>query len=277
MQLIGINLNWGLMGILFVQLYIYGYSFPNDPKFIKSLVFGLGVLEAIQTILATLDGYHWFAAGFGNVLTLNEPYISAFDSPFLDSIISLVVQFFFAYRIWVLTRSYLPVAAVVLGPEWQLEFRCGLLELLRSRSTLSNTNHTILRLVRITIETNSLTAGVAVLSLILFLSFRDQPTLNVPSAYVLGKLYTNTFLAMLNNRLLIAKDAKGVVSKFEWTFAVLPAMNTTALLSANSTKKSSRQHISVEIIQTQTLSVDPEMAIPLDELVATAPHQSHSG
>lgn len=72
------------------------------------------MLEFVQTLLATVDGFHWFAAGFGNMITLNDPYISAFDSPFLDSIISLVVQLFFAYRIWVLTRLYFLTGVVAL-------------------------------------------------------------------------------------------------------------------------------------------------------------------
>lgn len=72
------------------------------------------MLESVQTILATIDGFYWFATGFGNMITLNNPYISAFDSPFLDSVISLVVQFFFAYRIWVLTKSYILTAGVAI-------------------------------------------------------------------------------------------------------------------------------------------------------------------
>lgn len=63
------------------------------------------LLETLQTALSGTDLYHWFVSGFGNMDRLNAPHLSAFDVPIIGSIVSLVVQFFFVFRIWVLSRK----------------------------------------------------------------------------------------------------------------------------------------------------------------------------
>ncbi|THV00212.1 hypothetical protein K435DRAFT_751372 [Dendrothele bispora CBS 962.96] len=241
--IIGINVNWGLLGVAVVQLYIYHLSAPKDGKLIKTMVYVLGALEFIQSVLASVDSYHWFAAGFGNMKTLDDPYISAFDSPFLGGIIALMVQLFFCHRIWILHRSYIIVTvvaamsftqaagAMAVGIQGHIGGSLALIPkhlvaeilwlagsaladtliaitmtytLLKSRNNmLPASNKLILKIVRLIIETNTLTASIALLALICVLAFPDKPTLSVPVAYTFGKLYTNTFLAALNNRLLL--------------------------------------------------------------------------
>ncbi len=58
----------------------------------------------MQTALSGADLYYWFAAGFGNVDQLSTPYASPFDVPIMGSLVSLSVQSFFVYRIWVLSE-----------------------------------------------------------------------------------------------------------------------------------------------------------------------------
>lgn len=64
------------------------------------------------------------------------------------------------------------------------------------------TNDVIMRLVRLIVETNSLTAGIALFSVILFVVF---PTSNyfICPTLVIGKLYSNTLLVTFNNRVYI--------------------------------------------------------------------------
>ena len=47
-----------------------------------------------------------YASGFGNLIHLGNVNISPADTPILCGIIAAVVQFFFAYRIYTLRRSY---------------------------------------------------------------------------------------------------------------------------------------------------------------------------
>ena len=66
------------------------------------LVYSIFFLETVQTALSGADLYHWFAAGFGNLSYLISAYLSFFDVPIMGSMVSLSVQFYFAYRIFVL-------------------------------------------------------------------------------------------------------------------------------------------------------------------------------
>jgi len=112
---VGILLNWGLYGILVVQVYIYWTAFPSDQWHTKLLVYTLFVLDTLQSILLARDGFSIFAEGFGNLERLNEIGLVWFTVPILAALVSLIVECFFAYRIWVLSgRSpWIPSAVVV--------------------------------------------------------------------------------------------------------------------------------------------------------------------
>jgi len=95
--------NWTLYGALVVQLYVYSYNFPEDRKLLKLLAYGVFLLETLQTALNGADMYYWFVSGYGNMDHLSDPYASAFDVPIIGSIVAGAVQFFFVYRVWVLS------------------------------------------------------------------------------------------------------------------------------------------------------------------------------
>ncbi|KAH9071141.1 hypothetical protein EDB83DRAFT_2221234, partial [Lactarius deliciosus] len=101
--LLGALWNWSLYGVLVVQLYVYSYNFPGDRTLLKLLVYSVFLIETLQTALTGADLYYWLVSGFGNVERLTFPHLSGFDVPIIEAIVSLVVQFFFAYRIWVLS------------------------------------------------------------------------------------------------------------------------------------------------------------------------------
>ena len=65
--------------------------------------YGVFILETLQTALNGADMYYWFGSGFGNMDHLLDPYASAFDVPIIGSIVAGAVQFFFVYRVWVLS------------------------------------------------------------------------------------------------------------------------------------------------------------------------------
>lgn len=245
-QLLGIMFNWGLWGILTVQVFIYYLCF-NDKKIVQSLVYGLYILECIQTALATWDAYHWFCAGWGRIQVLNDPLASPYDSPLLDGLVGMFVQLFFCWRIRVLSKSNFisggiaaisiaqGVAGVVTGiragiigdlsrmrefliPELSVWLGGAALAdtliaitmttlLLRSRSHMKSSDFIISRIVTLTIETNSLSASVAIITLILFIAVPDYPLFICPP-YVLGKLYTNTLLVIFNNRIAMTRGTK---------------------------------------------------------------------
>jgi hypothetical protein len=67
------------------------------------LVYGILLLETLQTALSGRDLYYWFASGFGNMDHLEDPYAGPFDVPIIGSIVPGAVQSFFICRIWVLS------------------------------------------------------------------------------------------------------------------------------------------------------------------------------
>ncbi|KAH9064357.1 hypothetical protein EDB87DRAFT_1540349, partial [Lactarius vividus] len=66
-------------------------------------VYSVFLVEIMQTALTGTDLYHWFS-GFGNVEHLSH-HLFEFNVPIIDSVISLTVQLFFVYRIWIRTSS----------------------------------------------------------------------------------------------------------------------------------------------------------------------------
>ncbi|KAI9452257.1 hypothetical protein F5148DRAFT_515311 [Russula earlei] len=236
-QLLGGVWNWCLYGVLAVQTYVYSYNFSKDSRRVKCLVYGVFFLETLQTALSGADLYYWFASGFGKLDHLASPYLTFFDVPIIGSVVSLTVQFFFVYRIWVLSEKkswwlcFLIVLCSVVSSIGA--FTGGTLTHVRGRfvtgrilkmlaltwlvgNTVSDIliatamltqrksrvgsfrNHALVSIVRLTIESNIATTTVSVASLLMVALYPDK---NCTS--VLGKIYSNTLLVSLNNRILI--------------------------------------------------------------------------
>ncbi|KAJ6549827.1 hypothetical protein B0H19DRAFT_1159817 [Mycena capillaripes] len=237
--MVGICLNWGFMGLTVVQVYFYSTQFKSDPKTLKYLVWGLFVIDMLQTALVTADAFHWFVFGFGNMDRLNDTFLNSWDVPLLDSVISLVVQIFYCWRIYVLRKSFVfpvlitlvsvtqCVAGIVTAVKAHQLGKLSLIStevveqtiwlvgsavadvaiaivlswtLLRARNKQFGSSGVVTRIVQLTVETNALTASVAIIGLILFLAVPQHSTLVVPPTAIIGKLYTNCLIAVLNNR-----------------------------------------------------------------------------
>jgi len=244
--------NWCLYGALIVQLYVYSYNFPGDRRLIKLLVYGVFLTETLQTALSGADVYYWFVSGFGNMNHLASPYASAFDVPILGSVVSLTVQVFFAYRIWVLGGkeswwlslliclcSAVDATAAFAGGTYthvRGKFVHGqILKILALTWLIGNTvsdlliasamlyhltrrraretyfsSHALVRIVRLTIETNIVTTTVSIVATLMVAVFPEKNWYVCPTA-ILGKLYSNTLLVSLNNRISL-RDRSGVQS-----------------------------------------------------------------
>jgi len=208
-QLLGVMFNWGLWGILTVQVFIYYLCFEDKPL-VRCLVYGLYTLECLQTALATWDAYHWFCAGFGDLGILTKPLASPYDSPVIDAVVSLFVQLFFCWRIWVLSKSkimalviaFISIAQAAAGVTTGI--RAGIIDnlvlirgvltpelavwlggsaladtliaitmttlLLNSRGNMKSSDLIIQKIITLTIETNALSASVAIVTLVLFVA-----------------------------------------------------------------------------------------------------------
>ena len=68
-------------------------------------MYSIFLLETVQTGLSGADLYYWFVSGFGNTGHLTAPFASFVDVQMMGSVVSLSVQFFFVYRIFVLSEK----------------------------------------------------------------------------------------------------------------------------------------------------------------------------
>ncbi|PBK82338.1 hypothetical protein ARMGADRAFT_1038666 [Armillaria gallica] len=98
-------LNWELLGTLSVQLYLYYLAFPDDRRSIKYLVYGIYVIEFVQTMLISHDVFATFGYGFGDMDALTAEHLYWFTIPIMSAVAAGVGQVFYAYRIFVLSKS----------------------------------------------------------------------------------------------------------------------------------------------------------------------------
>ncbi|KAK0498681.1 hypothetical protein EDD18DRAFT_1375594 [Armillaria luteobubalina] len=241
--IVGFLLNWGLLGTLSVQLYLYYLAFPNDRRFIKYLVYGIYVIEFAQTMFATHDAFATFGYGFGDMDVLDRLNFSWLAVPVMSAVAAGVGQVFYAYRIFIVSNSRIipifiicisltsSVAALITGV---YSFRAGDLTgmdnqrmyiiagiwcgasalcdiliaicmtyyLMHRTTNFRRTRILVTNIIRLTIETGSVTAVVALLTFILFIAFPHQSFHTAP-ALLLPKLYANAVYIVLNSRFRI--------------------------------------------------------------------------
>ncbi|ESK92408.1 hypothetical protein Moror_4539 [Moniliophthora roreri MCA 2997] len=230
-----------LYGVSVLQVYIYYMSFPNDRKLVKSLVYTVFILDTTQTIIFFRDAFIIFGSGFGDMKNLRAAHLSGISVPILTGLVSILVQGFYSYQIKVISRTWiLPtiIFSIALTQfissvyEGVLIFQINNSAVLQARtlvpctiwlagSALCDTliaivmttyllkasaglkgNPLIRRLVRLVIETGSLTAAVATIDCVLFIAVQKYPFHMLPSR-CLAKLYANTLMVILNSRLRI--------------------------------------------------------------------------
>lgn len=236
--LFGPLINWALYGVLCVQIYVYNCNFPGDRRSLKFLVYFVFILESVQTVLTGTDVYYWFVAGFGDVGHLENSHFAPIDIPIILAAISLIVQGHFCYRIWTLNRWtswicwIIAVAAVtqsvtatcsgikslVAGGKYVINktelYLWSILSaladilimvamtLMLRRASGKFSSFVLLRVVRLTIETNALTASLAITILVLYVAFPNE-LYYISVTQIIGKVYSNTFLVSLNNRIYL--------------------------------------------------------------------------
>ncbi|KAK0483137.1 hypothetical protein EDD18DRAFT_1261695 [Armillaria luteobubalina] len=245
-QIVGYLLNWGLFGTLSIQLYLYYLAFPKDRRFVKTLVYGIYIVEFVQTILVAHDAFAVFGYGFGDLEALTGMHSNWLILPItieIGAIFFFTAQAFYAYRIFILSRSRIVPAFIICasltcavastfasiklfqaGDVTKISDRettilvgisvggsalcdivvalCMTYYLMRSNPVLRSTQILVTKITRLTIETGSMTAIVALATLILHFAFPHQ-TFYVTPALVTSKLYVNSIYMVLNSRIRI--------------------------------------------------------------------------
>ncbi|KAH9171429.1 hypothetical protein EDB89DRAFT_2243421 [Lactarius sanguifluus] len=214
---------------------VYSDNFPKDPRSVKFLAYFDFVLETAQTALTGADIYYWLVAGFGDVERLRKSRFGPIDVPIMTAITSLIVQGYFCYRIWILMSRRLSswicwiiavaavtqaVAATWLGIAslmvekyavsrtavylWSISSAIAdiliavAMTLLLRRASGKFSSFVLIRVIRLTVETNTLTGT--------YFSEQATPTISNTTHTRLLSVdkcvrYSNTLLVSLNNRI----------------------------------------------------------------------------
>ncbi|KAJ7644763.1 hypothetical protein FB45DRAFT_672292, partial [Roridomyces roridus] len=219
---------------------LYHLNFPKDARWLKLLVWSVFILDLASTVMCIADAWHWFASGYGSIVALSDIWLSAFDTPMIGAFVAAIVQCFYGYRMWTLNKYMLPVSVVVAGlalaqviaglygaivvrvltfaaaapkvqsATWVVNIGAAVADvlimismsilLLRSRSKEhARTDFIVRKIINLTVETNLLSSTLAVLTVILLVGIPNTNYFTAPSI-LLGRIYSNSLLLILNNR-----------------------------------------------------------------------------
>ncbi|PBK84791.1 hypothetical protein ARMGADRAFT_942876, partial [Armillaria gallica] len=262
--IVGCLLNWGLFGTLSAQLYLYYLAFPNDRPFTKYLVYGIYVIEFVQTMLVARDVFLTFGYGFGDMdAALTRVDLYSLTVPIMGAVAACVGQGFYAYRIFILSKSrIIPIFIICISLTNSVAsiftavygFQAGISAKLNTRKmhivvgiscgaaalcdiliaicmtyyassfSLSHTTNfrrtrmLVTKIIRLTIETGSMTAVAALLDVVLFIVIPYQTSYLVPGLLV-PKLYANTVYMVLNSRFQIIGGRDTYMSSTDMSFS----------------------------------------------------------
>ncbi|KAK7013824.1 hypothetical protein R3P38DRAFT_2545648, partial [Favolaschia claudopus] len=255
-------LHWGLFGTLTIQLYLYYEAFPNDSAYHKRLVYGIYLIELVQTLLVTHDAFAMFGYGFGNVAALTNMHFDWLTVPIMSGLVAFVGQSFYASRIHALSKSR-AIPAIILIISFTstiggfvagvFSFQAGDITLLNNRKTSITVGvwcggsalSDILIAVFMTYylsksatgfrQTNILISRLirltietglitALVALANLVLFFAFPghTYFGTPALIMPKLYANTILAVLNARFRIVDGRATYVSSADFTEIFVP-------------------------------------------------------
>ncbi|KAI0929976.1 hypothetical protein AcV5_006804 [Taiwanofungus camphoratus] len=228
--------------MLVVQVYFYHLWFPHDAIALKCFVYGILAYETVQTGLVTAVAFDVYVYGYGNMTALVNFHNTWFSVTIMCSVISAAVQCFFAWRIWVVARSrvllavilFLSVGQMCVGIVGGSKLRvvdpsaassssvtpiistwlagaalvdviiaiAMTIQLLKAKTGIPYTDALVNRIIRLVVETGTLTATIAVLDVIFF-TVLNKTLLHECPALILAKLYANTLVTNLNNRVIM--------------------------------------------------------------------------
>ncbi|KAI5829328.1 hypothetical protein K523DRAFT_372981 [Schizophyllum commune Tattone D] len=233
-MLLGTYFNLILWGVSITQTYLY---FGVDRMFIRIFVGFVFLADSVQAVFTMIYMYQTLISRFGEEKALNVATWVFSTDPALTGIIGGCIQLFFAWRIFVLTKSWLLLCTVALFsigtllagigtgiaahivPEFAnfQEFKpvviiwlaasaaadiliaVTLAWYLRNHKTgFESTDNYIDRLIKMTVQTGMVTAVWATIDLLLFLL--DNSGNHLIFNFCLAKLYTNSLMSSLNSR-----------------------------------------------------------------------------
>ncbi|KAF7985549.1 hypothetical protein HWV62_3801 [Athelia sp. TMB] len=114
-MLIGTVFNICLYGIMITQVHLYFHSFKTDKAWFKFLVLFLFLADTVNAVFDVVYVYDCLVIHFGEDQYLaSANWVFATD-PVMTGIIAVTVQFFFAWRVKVITNSKIATGVVLIS------------------------------------------------------------------------------------------------------------------------------------------------------------------
>ncbi|KAI0308867.1 hypothetical protein OF83DRAFT_1180276 [Amylostereum chailletii] len=111
---IGIMLSTVVYGITCLQVYLYYTEHSeNDGRFLKTFVAVLMAMDTIHVALSSSSYYHYTVTNFGDYIVLAKTTWSLGAQGTVGIFLSLLVQWFFAYRIYLLSGRRRIIPALI--------------------------------------------------------------------------------------------------------------------------------------------------------------------
>ncbi|GAA5997654.1 DUF6534 domain-containing protein [Rhodotorula paludigena] len=112
--LVGTILSVFLAGITSVQAFEYFTTFgKTDRKLLVGVVSVLVVIDLFHTAISCYTIYLWTVTHYGDLSSLiNSPWSFTWD-PFLTGVVTIIVQIFYAWRVFVVSRNKWLIPAVI--------------------------------------------------------------------------------------------------------------------------------------------------------------------
>ncbi|KAJ7140778.1 hypothetical protein C8R44DRAFT_974543 [Mycena epipterygia] len=237
-MLLGVLINTLLYGVLLVQMLIYYQRYKGDRKWFRYLALYLLVAETVNVVFDIGLIYEPLIFRYGTTKALEVSPLLLRPDAAVTVAISTPIQLFVAWRVKTITQSYVfPIiigvlsiisfgggisvtTMVSLNPEYadfgkfhpfvitwltstaacDIILSVALILSLYTRKTgTSTTDRYLDRIIRLTVQTGSITAVTALVDLLVFL-FSPGTTLQFIWDFPLSKLYTISLLSTLNAR-----------------------------------------------------------------------------
>jgi len=235
--LIGTFINVALYGISVAQTYIYLQTYKKDRLWMKLVVGLVFIADTLNAVFDVEYTYNSLVNHYDDPAAIQKANWVFATDPAMTSIIGTIVQLFFAWRVKVLTGSYITVGALVVGsiisclggiatsiaigivPMWLdfQRFKIPVIIWLTVSALVDSTITVIMvwhlrkhkrgfkssddildKLIRLTVQTGLITSVWAIVDLAVYLSI---PTgIHLIFNFPLSKLYSNSLLSSLNSR-----------------------------------------------------------------------------
>ncbi|KAF8436329.1 hypothetical protein L210DRAFT_2478574 [Boletus edulis BED1] len=236
-------------GVTSIQTYIYYHRYPDDPLFLKLVVVVLWILDTFDACLTSHIAYHYLVTNYMNPKSIVIPVWTLIIHQTVTIVTDVLVRFMFSKRVWGLSSQNIIVTSIVwivsacdliiglvitakafqlvswmqlddLAPLFYASFVTTFsgdlylavvlcYYLFKSRTGFRRTDSLLNTLITYIITTGLLTSVDAILGTILY---AVMPTNYIFMAFYfnLAKLYTNSYLALLNARKRLRKRDRPV-------------------------------------------------------------------